>query len=170
METLSPEFAKALVKFRSELKPAVKDANNPFFKSTYADLSSIIEASREPLAANGLSFVQVVHDGEAAKVETIIVHESGQSISCGIVSIMPSKRDPQGFGSAITYARRYSLQSALGIPTEDDDGNEASKPVNTLAPKSLPVAAPAPTQSIEPMDYYWYDFRGMSFTKEQLEY
>lgn len=170
MDTLLPEFAKALVKFRSELKPAVKDANNPFFKSTYADLSSIIEASREPLAANGLSFVQVVHDGEAAKVETIIVHESGQSISCGIVAIMPSKKDPQGFGSAITYARRYSLQSALGIPTEDDDGNEASKPVNTLAPKSLPATAPAPTQSTEPMDYYWYDFRGMSFTKEQLEY
>lgn len=168
MDTLLPEFAKALVKFRSELKPAVKDANNPFFKSTYADLSSIIEASREPLAANGLSFVQVVHDGEAAKVETLIVHESGQWMSCGTVSIMPAKRDPQGFGSAIKYARRYSLESALGIPTEDDDGNEASRP--SSKPKALPVTAPAPTQSTEPMDYYWYDFKGLVMDKDKLEY
>lgn len=167
---ISIEFAKALVKFRSELKPAIKDANNPFFKSTYADLSSIIEASREPLANNGLSFIQVVHEAEAAKVETLLIHESGGWISCGIVSVTPVKKDPQGFGSAITYARRYSLQSALGIPTEDDDGNEASKPVNTLAPKSLPKPPAAPKESIDPMDYYWYDFKGMTLTSEHLEY
>lgn len=166
MDTLLPEFAKALVKFRSEIKPAIKDTNNPFFKSKYADLASIIEASREPLAANGLSFVQVVHDGEAAKVETIILHESGQSISCGIVSIMPAKRDPQGFGSAVKYARRYSLESALGIPTEDDDGNEASRP--SSKPALQPPAAPK--QSIEPLDYYWYDFKGLVMDKDKLEY
>jgi hypothetical protein len=116
----------------------LRDSANPFFKSKYADLSSVVEAIREPLSANGLSYVQVVHDAESsAKVETLILHSSGEWLSCGAVSVPVAKADAQGFGSAMTYARRYSLSAAFGVAPEDDDGNAASK------------AAPKPGQIID---------------------
>ena len=127
------ELATALAKAQAAIKGALKDSDNPFFKSKYADLSSVVEAIREPLASNGLSYVQVSHDAEhAAKVETLILHQSGEWLSCGPVSVPVSKQDAQGFGSAMTYARRYSLSAAFGVAPEDDDGNAAAK----AAPKS----------------------------------
>lgn len=171
---ISAEFAKALVKYRADLKSATKDASNPFFKTKYADLASIIDAAREPLSKNGLSYIQVVHDADAAKIETILVHESGETLSCGIVSIMPTKRDAQGFGSAITYARRYSLQSALGVAAEDDDGNEAAKPT-TKGVASKPIPPPPMAQveepvSADPHSFFWYNFAGVKMDKDAIEF
>ena len=109
---------------------ATKSAANPFFKSKYANLEEVIRVVKTAFEANGLSFVQFPISGEGtAGVETIILHESGEFISNEFL-LKCSKADPQGMGSAITYARRYGLQSACGIPSEDDDGNAASAPMS----------------------------------------
>src|SRR6185295_14959109 len=117
------ELATALAKAQKRIEGAAKDKTNPHFKSRYADLSSVVDAIRDPVADNGLSYVQVIHDAEAAaKVETIIMHDSGEWFSCGTISVPVTKLDAQGFGSALTYARRYSLSAAFGVAPEDDDG------------------------------------------------
>jgi len=122
------ELMTALVAAQAEMENARKDSKNPFFKSTYADLSSVMGAIKPTLAKYSLGFVQICHDApECAKVETVIIHSSGETFSCGTVSVPVSKADAQGYGSAITYARRYSLSAAFGVGTEDDDGNAASK-------------------------------------------
>lgn len=127
-------LAAALTKAQAEIEGAAKDRLNPHFKSKYADLSSVMDAIKPALAKHGLAFVQVSHDRDhAAAVETVIVHSSGETMNCGIVSVPVSKGDAQGFGSALTYARRYSLSAAFGVAPEDDDGNAAAaaKPANT---------------------------------------
>ena len=126
--TLS-KLAPALVKAQAAMAGATKSAANPFFKSKYANLEEVIRVVKEQFSANGLCFIQnpVSSEGHAG-VETIILHESGEFISNEFV-LKCSKADPQGMGSAITYARRYGLQSACGIPSEDDDGNAASAPM-----------------------------------------
>jgi hypothetical protein len=122
------ELASALAKAQALIEGAAKDGNNPHFRSKYATLASVVDAVKEPLAKNGLSYTQVLHDAEnAVKVETIILHQSGEWLSCGCLSVPVSKHDAQGFGSALTYARRYSLSAAFGVAPEDDDGNEAAK-------------------------------------------
>lgn len=127
MESIK-ELATALSKAQSQIEGAKKDVTNTFFKAKYADLSSVVEAIRKPLADNGLSYVQIAHDKEgAAAIETLILHSSGESLSCGTVSVPVAKADAQGFGSAMTYARRYSLSAAFGVAPEDDDGNAATK-------------------------------------------
>lgn len=131
-------LASALVKAQAEMTGAKKDSANPFFKSKYADLSAVMEAIRPALSAHGLGFVQVCHDADnQAIVETVIIHESGETYSCGKTSVPVSKGDAQGYGSAITYARRYSLQTAFGVPSVDDDGNGAA----AAAPKGKPQKA-----------------------------
>ena len=122
------ELATALAKAQGSMRFAIKDANNPFFKSKYADLSSVVEAIRDALASNGLSYMQHLHQSEKHEVcvETVILHASGQWISCGTVAIPVNKNDAQGFGSALTYARRYSLSAAVGVVADDDDGNAAT--------------------------------------------
>lgn len=119
------ELATALNKAQAEMTGAKKSAANPFFKSKYANLEEVINCVKEPFANNGLSFMQfpVSEDGSAG-VETIILHESGEFIS-NYFMLKCAKNDPQGMGSAITYARRYGLQAAVGIPSEDDDGEGA---------------------------------------------
>lgn len=144
MELLK-ELATALSKAQGEMKGAIKDSANPFFKSKYADLSSVVEAIREPLAKHGLSYVQLVREHEnAASVETMILHSSGEWLLCGPVSVPVTKADAQGFGSAMTYARRYSLSAAFGVAPEDDDGNAAAKAV----PKKEESAGKAVEQEI----------------------
>lgn len=137
-------LAAALTKAQAEIEGAAKDRLNPHFKSKYADLSSVMEAIKPALAKHGLAFVQVSHDRDhAAAVETVIVHSSGETMNCGIVSVPVSKGDAQGFGSALTYARRYSLSAAFGVAPEDDDGNAAAaaKPnTPTQPPKTLKPA------------------------------
>lgn len=119
-------LAVALHKAQSEMRGAKKASDNPFFKSKYADLSEVIDVARTPLQNNGLSFSQfpISEDGKAG-VETILMHISGEWIS-QILLLACAKQDPQAYGSAITYARRYALQAILGIPSEDDDANLAT--------------------------------------------
>lgn len=120
-------LAAAMAKAQAEIEGAAKDKVNPHFRSKYADLGNVVDAIKPALAKHGLSFIQVSHDCEAAaKVETVILHSSGEWLSCGAVSVPVTKNDAQGFGSALTYARRYSLAAAFGVAPEDDDGNAAS--------------------------------------------
>ncbi len=120
-------LAIAMCKAQGQMGGAHKGANNPFFKSKYADLSSVVEAVKEPFAANGLSYVQFpINDGDKIGVETILMHESGEWL-INRFTVKASKQDAQGAGSVITYCRRYGLQAVAGIPSEDDDGNAASK-------------------------------------------
>ena len=122
------ELAKALVKAQSSMNHAAKDAKNPHFKSSYSSLVSVIDAIRPHLAGNGLAFIQKTHDAEGGVcVETVLIHESGQELSFGKLFVPATKQDAQGYGSALSYAKRYSLQAGLGIASEDDDGNAAVK-------------------------------------------
>jgi hypothetical protein len=122
------QIASALVKAQREFGPALKTSRNPHFKSKYADLSAVVEAVIDGLNNNGIALIQQTHECESGViVETLLIHESGEQISGGRLHVPASKQDAQGYGSALTYARRYSLMSTTGIAPEDDDGNAASK-------------------------------------------
>ena len=130
------ELAKALVKAQAAMNHAAKDSKNPHFKSAYSSLASVIDAVRPALSSNGLAFVQRMHDSQGGvAVETVLIHESGEQYGCGVLFIPASKQDAQGFGSALSYAKRYSLQSALGIASADDDGEAAVKSPPKLVEK-----------------------------------
>jgi hypothetical protein len=129
------ELATALSIAQGEMCGAIKGKLNPAFKgSKYADLGAIIDAVKEPFCTNGLSYSQfpIFRDGFVG-VETMLMHVSGEWM-CSELLLPMVKQDPQAAGSAITYARRYSLQSIAGIPSEDDDGNAASTPSKQAAP------------------------------------
>ncbi len=121
------ELVKALAKALPEVEGASKDSVNPHFKSKYADLGNVIEAIR-PVTKHGLWFRQAPIEHErGACIETFYVHSSGEEMSAGQCFVPASKQDAQGFGSALTYCRRYGLLAAFGIAPEDDDGNAASR-------------------------------------------
>ena len=129
------KIATALVKAQKAFQPALKTSLNPHFRSKYADLSACVEAVIDALNDNGIYLLQKNYDcPDGVMVETVFVHESGEMMECGIVHFPASKKDSQGYASALTYARRYSLMSAAGIAPEDDDGNAASKSVPRIAP------------------------------------
>ncbi len=121
------EVATALAKAQGMITGALKDSTNPHFKSSYADLASIWDACRSALSSNGLAVVQMTDksDKDEVIVVTRIMHSSGQWIE-GTLALPVSKADAQGYGSALTYARRYGLAAAVGIAQVDDDGNLAS--------------------------------------------
>jgi hypothetical protein len=132
----------AFVAAQTGFAPALKQSNNPHFKSRYADLATCVEAVLDALNENGIGLMQVTHPNtEGVEVETVLVHESGTTLSGGRLFVPAAKHDPQGYGSALTYARRYSLMATCGHAPEDDDGNAASAP-RPAAPASRP-AAPA---------------------------
>ena len=115
----------------AEIEAATKSADNPFFKSKYADLPAVIGAVKPALVKYRLFFTQNCHPSESGViVETVLHHASGESMSLGQLYVPANKHDAQGFGSAQTYARRYALQTAFGVPVEDDDGNAAAKSVS----------------------------------------
>ena len=120
-------IAAALVLFHVKVESVKKDANNPFFKSKYASLSNILDVVNDPLNESGLTFCQFPTDTNG--LTTILMHsESGEYIQA-TYEMTPTKNDPQGRGSAITYQRRYALAAILGLNIdEDDDGNAASTP------------------------------------------
>lgn len=119
------DLAAALCKAQAQMEGAKKDANNPHFKSKYADLASVWDAIRAPLTSNGLSVVQLLRSIQGGvEVETILMHASGQQIS-DVFAMPATKNDAQGYGSAATYARRYALMAMVGVAPEDDDGNAA---------------------------------------------
>ena len=120
------ELATALSKAQGAMEGAKKDSANPFFRSKYADLASAWESCRKPLSDNGLSVIQTTDIlPEGLRLITTLLHTSGEWVS-GILPVKPVKDDPQGMGSAMTYARRYGLMAIVGIAPEDDDGNAAS--------------------------------------------
>ena len=122
------KIATALVKAQKAFGPALKSSTNPHFKSRYADLAACVEAVIQGLNDNGIALIQKCYDcANGVMVETMFVHESGEMLECGILHVPASKQDPQGYGSALTYARRYSLMAACGIAPEDDDANAASR-------------------------------------------
>ena len=119
---------KAFIAAQKQFGPALKTSTNPHFRSRYADLSACVEAVIDALNNNGLGLIQTTHPCEhGVTVETILVHESGATMSSGLLHLPASKQDCQGYGSALSYARRYSLMAICGIAPEDDDGNRASK-------------------------------------------
>jgi hypothetical protein len=121
-------IAKALVKAQTAFGSALKSSTNPHFKSRYADLAACVEAVIDALNSNGIALVQKTHeDSTGVTVETIFIHETGDMFSAGRLHVPATKHDAQGFGSALTYARRYSLMAACAIAPEDDDGNAAVK-------------------------------------------
>lgn len=121
-------IASALVKAQAAFGPALKDKTNPHFRSKYADLGACIDAVLDALNNNGIALLQQTRqDDTGVTVETMFLHESGEFLGCGPLHVPAAKMDPQGFGSALTYARRYSLMTACGIAPEDDDGNAATK-------------------------------------------
>jgi hypothetical protein len=142
------ELMGALAKAQGEMCNAIKDSANPFFKSKYADLSSVWNACRGPLSKNGLAIVQTIQQRESGEVlHTLLGHASGQWMS----STMPIKvksdnksaNEIQQLGSCLTYLRRYSLSAIVGIaPDDDDDGNTAT------AYQNKPKAATEPESNI----------------------
>lgn len=121
------ELATALAKAQATMAGAKKDSTNPHFRSKYADLASIWEACRDALTSNGIAVVQMTRarPEDVVIVETRLLHSSGEWIE-GELLVPVMKADAQGYGSAITYARRYALAAAVGVAPEDDDGNAAA--------------------------------------------
>lgn len=122
------KLAEALSKAQGQIKAAIKDAENPFFKSNYADLASVWNACREALSANGLAVTQVpdMIDG-ILHLRTTLMHASGETISGAMIMQLSDKANAQQLGSLMTYYRRYALSAMVGVAPEDDDGNSASE-------------------------------------------
>lgn len=140
-DTIYTAYAKAF----AEIGAAAKQANNPHFKSKYADLPSVIDAIKGPLANHGLAFIQKPFDCErGVSIETILLHSAGEQMSLGVVSVPVDKNNAHGTGSAMTYARRYGLMAGFGVPAEDDDGNAA-----VAAPPKRQEQSSAPTGKLE---------------------
>lgn len=117
----------ALAAAQMEMGKAIKDSANPAFKSKYADLASVMDACMGALNRNGIAVFQPTIDEDGARyVKTILAHVSGETLECRVPLIV-QKNDMQGYGSAVTYARRYGLMGMAGIAPEDDDGNAAAK-------------------------------------------
>lgn len=128
--TQHQNIATALAAAQLEMGKALKSANNPHFKSKYADLSSVMDACLPALNRHGIAVIQPLQENEFGRsVVTRFIHASGEALDCPVPLIV-GKQDMQGLGSAITYARRYGLMSLAGIAPEDDDGNAAAASVS----------------------------------------
>lgn len=148
------KLATALAKVQGAT--VIKDSSNPHFKSKYADLPSCIDVTAELLRANGLSVITLGAPGSTGSATFVsrLVHESGEWLESEFTMRL-SKDDPQGFGSAFTYARRYALSAWCNLAAEDDDGNAASTPAKPKATKTVSVkdAFPGAKQSPSLEDY-----------------
>jgi hypothetical protein len=145
------ELCAAMAKAFGEIRGAVKDKKNAHLNYEYASLNSFIEAIRPAIIQHGLWFYQVIHAVQGcAAVETLIMHSSGESLSCGVVTVPVQKQDAQGYGSALTYARKYSLSSAFGVAPEDDDddGEKACAPPRKVVEE---VKKPIPEEVKKPI-------------------
>lgn len=143
---------KGMNTFRSQLKQPVKDAKNPFFKSNYVTLEGVQNAIDAAIKGTGLAYTQIVKNDDNGNVgvETIITHESGQYLTTGVLALRPEKATPQGYGSTITYAKRYQLSSAFGVSSDvDDDGNVGSGSFKTQAKGNYQQSYPQPRQQVQ---------------------
>jgi hypothetical protein len=132
-------LALALAAAQMEMGKALKQSSNPHFRSKYADLGNVMDACLEPLNKHGIAVIQPTGEGDHGRyVKTVLIHgESGETLECEVPLII-GKNDMQGYGSAVTYARRYGLMAMAGIAPEDDDGNAAAK----AAPKAVQTVTP----------------------------
>lgn len=132
-------IAPALAKAQAAMAAAVKDANNPAFGSKYADLASVVDAIKPALTANGISYIQspVTTDKDEVGIETLLLHSSGEYILSEPWFLPVAKANAHGFGSALTYCRRYALAAVCGLKADDDDGNAAA----TATPAKRPNTA-----------------------------
>ena len=146
------ELATALAKAQGQMKHAIKDSVNPHLKSKYADLASVIDAVRVPLSENGLSFTQPIRvENNVTVLETVLLHTSGQWIKSRVIVNVEStnKNAIQAFGTVLTYLRRYSLSSLIGISQDDDDGHSATNtPVTPVTPQVKAQEKVQPVQYI----------------------
>lgn len=139
---IGTKIATAFVKAQKAFGPALKSAVNPAFQRNgkggrYADLASCVEAVIDALNENGIALMQQTTEcADGVIVETLLIHESGEVITSGKLHVPASKQDAQGYGSALTYARRYSIM-LLGIAPEDDDGNAAVKPASSVSAATM---------------------------------
>jgi len=170
------ELAAALAKAQSKIIGALKDSQNPFFKSNYADLASVWDAIRIPLTENGLAVTQTIgmmqiEDTLHDTLTTALLHTSGQWVD-STMHLRPVKSDPQALGSCITYARRYALAAITGCPQIDDDGNEASKPsqrpepVIAKKPMAEKVKEAFPTAKVTGYVCGFGKYKGKDLSKE----
>lgn len=119
------EIAGAMAKAQAEIRGAIKDSANPFFKSKFASLESVRDACIGPLSAQGIAVFQSPStDGSKVSIDTLLAHTSGQWVR-GTMSATAKDDSPQSIGSAVSYLRRYALQSFAGVAPEDDDGEAA---------------------------------------------
>lgn len=143
-------LASAMATAFGEIEAATKSANNPHFKSKYADLGAVIDAVKPALIKHGLFFTQRPEPSAGGvTISTVLHHASGESMELGTLFVPANKNDAQAFGSALTYARRYALVTAFGVPTEDDDGNTASlgEAGDNASARSAPGPAAKPAHS-----------------------
>ena len=161
------QLAKALSQAQGQMQSARRTSENPYFKSRYADLAQLIDVARKPLADNGLAVTQlIVPNSDFAEIQTVLMHESGEWIASGI-QLKPQKPDPQGMGSAITYARRYAYASILGIASEDDDA-ECATGRDAKATNTSPYKAPPEASEVEKYKSFWAILRKKGYTPEQV--
>jgi hypothetical protein len=139
------EIAGAMVLAQQAMLPLIKDSNNPFFKSKYADLQAVTEACYPALQANSICVMQSAESLGALgiNIKTRLIHKSGQFIETEC-AIPPAGQDPQKYGSAVTYGRRYGLQAAVGLAAIDDDGESAMNR-NATKPAAQPETTPTPS-------------------------
>jgi hypothetical protein len=158
-------IAKVLPKAQADMGEVFKTANNPAFRSKYADLSAVIEAVVPALNKHGISLLQpVAFDGEMVHVGTVLLHESGQWIRC-THSLPLAKRDAHGIGSATTYGRRQGLQAMSGVAPLDDDGNAAT--ASGPREKATPQETPKPPTLSERADRFVTTLRGLPTPAER---
>lgn len=160
-------LAAALVAAQADIRAVDKSATNPHFKSKYATLDSIVAMARPALSKHGLAVIAGApsDDGATLRVETMLVHQSGEWLS-NEVSIPLGKKDPQGAGAAVTYGRRFGLSALLSLTSEeDDDGNAASQPAKRVErparqpERSQPAPVAAPNATAIPEDQVWHGKR-----------
>lgn len=146
-------LAKALAAAQSELQPALKNARNPHLHNRYADLSAVYEAVRDVLPRHGLAVAQTMlpADGKA-HVRTWLMHESGEWLASECLMPLDHRGGPQGMGSAITYARRYSLSAIIGVVSEDDDDAEAAQGKSGKTGGRPPTSTPSVTRTANTPD------------------
>ena len=143
------ELSAALSKAQGQIEDAKKDSNNPFFKTKYADLASVWEACRKPLSSNNLAVIQTIEVKEGKRyLETMLSHSSGQFIRSSL-DLSSKEESMQAIGSAITYARRYSLSAIVGVCPDDDD--DAEKAMGRVKPEEKPTVKDKPIFEQEPV-------------------
>jgi hypothetical protein len=136
----------ALAQAQGEIDNAKKDAKNPAFNKNYADLASVLDVAKAPLAKSGLALTfDTASSDNHVTLTPCLVHKTGQWIRFEPFAIRLNKSDAQGQGSGLTYGRRYLIQTILGIAAEDDDGNAASQPPASKKPAPGPAPNPSPT-------------------------